>query len=107
MVSCPYNARKFSFGDAQSYYPGKETTPLEKVQQTKFPKGVVSKCEFCYERLAEGLLPACVATCPAHARIFGDLDNPVSQVSILIAQKSGQPLHPQVGTKPSVYYLPR
>lgn len=107
MVACPYNARKFMFSDPESYYPGQEMTALERSRQEQFPKGVVTKCEFCSERLAEGLLPACVATCPAHARIFGDLDDQAGQVNALIAQKSGQPLHPQVGTKPSVYYLPR
>lgn len=107
MASCPYNARQFMFDDPETYFPGEETTELEKVQNEKFPKGVVTKCDFCSDRLEEGLLPACVATCPAHARIFGDLDDPESEVSKLIIKKDGEPLLSHVGTNPSVYYLPR
>ncbi|MFA6808780.1 MAG: 4Fe-4S dicluster domain-containing protein, partial [Eubacteriales bacterium] len=86
---------------------GKEITVLEKVQNEKFPKGVVTKCDFCSDRLAEGLQPACVATCPAHARIFGDLEDPVSEINQLIGKRAGEPMNAHVGTKPSVYYLPR
>lgn len=95
------------FNNPESYYPGKEITQLEQMRHAEFPRGVVSKCDFCSERLTQDLAPACVATCPAHARIFGDLDDASSTVSILISQRSGQPLHAHVGTKPSVYYLPR
>jgi len=107
MVACPYDARKFMGGNPKSYFPGKEVTQLEEVQKDQFPRAVVSKCNFCADRLKEDLLPACVGTCPAQARIFGDLDDPGSEVSKILVKKSGRTLLPHKGTKPSVYYLAR
>ena len=63
------------------------------------------KCTFCYHRLVKGLLPACVEACPAKARIFGDHDDPNSEISILIKKERGQVLNPEFGNEPKVYYL--
>ncbi len=65
----------------------------------------VSKCTFCEQRLAEDRLPACVEVCPARARFFGDLDDPDSEVSQLLERRESFTLHPEAGTKPSVYFL--
>jgi len=106
MASCPFNARFFKFGGSQEYYPGKGLTPYELANANLHVEGTVEKCNFCAERLEEGKLPACVQVCPAKARFFGDLDDPNSEVSQLIASRGGYQLHPEVGTDPSVYYLP-
>ncbi|EHL05098.1 hypothetical protein HMPREF0322_04239 [Desulfitobacterium hafniense DP7] len=52
-----------------------------------------------------GLLPACVTTCVGGARIFGDLHDPNSLVSRLIANNPVQVLKPEMNTQPMIYYI--
>jgi molybdopterin-containing oxidoreductase family iron-sulfur binding subunit len=68
-------------------------------------KGVVEKCTFCVQRVERGLLPACVANCPTFALRFGDLDDPTSTVSRLLARRPHFRLLEDAGTAPRVYYL--
>lgn len=104
-VACPYDARTFITTNTAEYYPGKGLTAYEKVVYPQHQVGTVEKCNFCASRLAEGKQPACVQTCPAQARIFGDLDNPNSAVSKLQVAMNAQPLKPEAGTKPKVFYI--
>jgi molybdopterin-containing oxidoreductase family iron-sulfur binding subunit len=90
----------------EGYFPEYGLTPYEEVAFQKHQLGVAEKCDFCALRIARGELPACVATCPSYARHFGDLDDPDSEVSRLIAERHGHQLMPELGTNPSVYYLP-
>lgn len=67
--------------------------------------GVVEKCTFCYHRTSNGLQPACVEVCPAKARIFGDQDDPNSEIAkVLRAEKSFR-LKEDRGTRPNVHYI--
>ncbi|MBT8341331.1 MAG: 4Fe-4S dicluster domain-containing protein [Desulfatitalea sp.] len=65
----------------------------------------VEKCTFCVHRLAKGLQPACIESCPAHARHFGDFNDPDSKVSQLVRKRSYLQLLPEKGTGPSVFFL--
>ncbi len=69
------------------------------------PDGYVDKCTFCLHRTREGLLPACVSVCPTHCMHFGDLDDPESDVSRLLASRNHHALSPEAGTRPRVFYL--
>jgi molybdopterin-containing oxidoreductase family iron-sulfur binding subunit len=106
MAACPFSARYFNFSGSQEYYPGKGLTPFEQARQGGHVVGTIEKCNFCIDRVEAGQEPACVQTCPARARIFGDLDDPNSEVSQLVTSRGGYQLHPELGTNPSVYYLP-
>jgi len=74
--------------------------------------GVMKKCTLCVDRVYNETLeevdrvPACVRTCPANARHFGDLADPKSAVSKLVAKRGGIDLMPEQGTKPVNKYLP-
>jgi len=103
ILACPYTVRYYA-DRTYSYYP-QHQTGFEKDKQGKYKAGAVQKCEFCQERVESGLEPACVEACPTVARIFGDLDDPQSEVSRLIESRKGYVLNPEMNTKPSVYYL--
>ena len=87
--ACPYGAREF---DADV--------------------GVMKKCTLCVDRIynenipPERRVPACVAACPTGARSFGDLGDPESGVSRLVADRGGVALMPEQGCKPVNRYLP-
>ena len=94
-----------STSNATEYFPGKGLTPYEKAVYGTHQVGTVEKCNFCEERLAQGKQPACVQTCPGSAMTFGDLDDPNSEISKLIAARNPQPLKEEAGTSPKVFYI--
>ena len=67
-------------------------------------KGVVDKCDLCVENIDEGMLPECVKACPTGAITFGDISDPQSTLSKNILEKKAEPLHPEYGTSPAVFY---
>jgi dimethyl sulfoxide reductase iron-sulfur subunit len=112
IAACPYGARVFNWGSGE-YAPdfpvgyGQDYRVDDRLVFTPVrPVGVAEKCTFCVERLDKGELPMCVELCPAEARIFGDLNDPESEVTKAIEERGGQQLQADLGTRPSVYYLP-
>lgn len=75
-------------------------------------QGVMKKCTLCVDRIYDEQLPeaerqpACVLSCPTSSRIFGDFDDPESQVSKLTVERGGKGLMPELGYKPTNQYLP-
>jgi Fe-S-cluster-containing dehydrogenase component/formate-dependent nitrite reductase membrane component NrfD len=63
------------------------------------------KCNFCANRVENQLLPACVSVCPTECRIFGDLDDPASEVSRIVQREAFMVRKPEKGTGPKVFYL--
>lgn len=102
--ACPYDVRVL-LHDLQGAYPEFGLTEYENLGFQKHSKGTVEKCTFCAHRLEQGLEPACVKTCPAKARHFGDLSDPTSDPARLLAEKGGSVLLEHLGTKPKVYYI--
>jgi Fe-S-cluster-containing dehydrogenase component len=74
--------------------------------------GVMKKCTLCIDRIynenlaVEDRAPACVKACPTGARHFGDLGDPNSKVSALVAERGGFDLLPELGYRPVNKYLP-
>ncbi len=100
MAGCPYGSRSFNFGEPREYLDLKN---LNKEFPTRM-RGVVEKCNFCVERLAEGKLPACVEASNG-AITFGDLSDPNSDVRKVLKENFTIRRKPALGTEPSVYYI--
>lgn len=75
------------------------------VPQLDSENSVSSKCTMCFDRQDNDHKPWCVQSCPAEARIVGDLNDPESEVSKYIAEKGAKPYLEENGTTPSVYYV--
>jgi molybdopterin-containing oxidoreductase family iron-sulfur binding subunit len=104
MVACPYEARHYV--ERPGPYYADAATPYEMARRAgEHPEGTVTKCTFCVHRVDRGLQPACIDTCPAHARYFGDLDDPASEIHRLAQDPRASLPSPEWGTKPSVVYL--
>lgn len=83
VMACPYGVRTYDASEG---------------------KGIIEKCTMCAHRVDEGGVPACVFHCPGQARKFGDIEDPESEVSKLIASKANHKLV-DVGNGPGVVYV--
>jgi molybdopterin-containing oxidoreductase family iron-sulfur binding subunit len=114
-IACPYDARKFNWQARTDVNPFIPTWGIAEIERR--PRGVVEKCTFCIHRIDAGVkagltpgedreaTPACVNICPVGARVFGDLNDPNSQVSQAIDIEATIRLREELGTEPSVYYV--
>jgi len=83
---------------AMNQFTGNDVPPIRRA-------GVVEKCTFCYHRTLNGLQPACVEVCPSQARIFGDKDDPKSQIATALSKQKTFVLKEEKGTQPNVHYV--
>jgi molybdopterin-containing oxidoreductase family iron-sulfur binding subunit len=102
MAACPYGMRSFNWRDPRPF--------IDKATYNKeFPtrmRGVVEKCNFCVDRLARNLQPACVEACGnTGGMIFGDINDSHSEISKVLAENFTIQRKPSLGTKPSVFYI--
>lgn len=67
--------------------------------------GTAAKCHFCGHRLEQGLEPACVVVCPTHSIVAGDMDNPASEISRVLARNPTTVRKPEQGTSPKLFYV--
>jgi tetrathionate reductase subunit B len=68
-------------------------------------RGTADKCNFCSHRVDQGLQPACVDICPTHCRIFGDLNDPESEISQALEGQEHQVLREDLGLGPNIKYI--
>ncbi|MFV0438561.1 MAG: sulfate reduction electron transfer complex DsrMKJOP subunit DsrO [Desulfopila sp.] len=100
MMACPYGSRNFNWFDPRDHIA--EYNPDYPTRM----RGVVEKCTFCEELLAKGLEPACVqAIKESGALVFGDLNDPNSEISQILAKEHTIQRKPSLGTIPSVFYI--
>ncbi|MEL6184131.1 MAG: 4Fe-4S dicluster domain-containing protein, partial [Myxococcota bacterium] len=67
--------------------------------------GTAAKCHYCSHRTDLGLEPACVVVCPEHAIIAGDMDDPSSEISQVLAREQVTVRKPEQGTAPKLFYV--
>ena len=103
IAACPYGQRLFIEIEEPRDYHNPAAIPPGNTR-SRPPKGKVDKCTFCAHLVDKGQPPACVAACPAEARLFGDLENPEGKLRDLLAGRNSVVLRPDFGTKPHVLY---
>ena len=117
--ACPYSVRYFNFFNPSWDKPlHLQLNPDVSVREV----GVMEKCTFCVQRIQAGsrlarsegrplkdgeVKPACAQACPTRAIVFGDLNDPESEVSKLSASPRGSKLLEELGTLPKITYLSR
>jgi Fe-S-cluster-containing dehydrogenase component len=111
MTGCPYSVRVFNWKDPEVKVPADHVYDPE----TGIPQveGTVGKCIFCADKLRNNELPRCVSACPMGVIYFGDLNEDTItngeetlRFSKLMADRAGYRYREELGTLPSVYYLP-
>lgn len=101
MDACPYGVRTYIESEPEyvlDFAMGDWDAPVHK-------KGTVEKCTFCTNRTARGEVPACMDLCLGRARYWGDIDDPDSEISQLIASREYVKLKEESGTEPNCFYL--
>ena len=117
MTACPYGARVFNWKKPEKMLTENPVIPTRRI-------GVVEKCTFCLHKTKKAdktgsqvgttkaqpdnqkvVSPACVKECVGNARYFGDLNDPRSEVSILLKQHKAKQFGEKTGNKPKVYYI--
>ena len=108
MAACPFGARSFNWGDPRK--APEELNP-EFPTNPDFPtrtKGVVEKCNFCAERIAQGQFPACVEAANGvenETLVFGDLNDHGSNVRLKLRERYSIRRKPELGTGPNIFYM--
>nr|MBF0222389.1 4Fe-4S dicluster domain-containing protein [Desulfobulbaceae bacterium] len=109
MAACPYGARSFNWRNPREQYANGNFKFYKKPLNPEFPtrmRGVVEKCNFCAKRLSKGMMPSCVEACGnTGAMVFGDINDPKSEISKVLRENYTIQRKPASGTYPSVFYI--
>lgn len=108
IAACPYEVRTFLADKIEGYFPEAGLTEQERYQFADFEVGKVYKCDFCRSKgYTDTVGPSCARACPGDARVFGDLDDPQSEVAQLVVTEQVRVLGAEYGTQPQVFYIAR
>ena len=100
MAACPYGSRSFNWRDPRPFI---EHINPDYPSRTR---GVVEKCNFCVELVQAGKMPACVeAVADCKALVFGNLNDPNSEIRKILKEQRTIQRNPSLGTLPSVFYI--
>lgn len=122
---CPYGVPQYNHRVDPLYPADAGQTPYEQIPEAerhpthRKKANVVEKCTFCWHKLEKAVAsgevdqigkkteytPSCDLVCPVSARLFGDLDDPESEVAKRIGAKKATQLKKEYGTTPQVYYV--
>ncbi len=103
-AACPYHARRFNWRKPE--VPAEEINLVQAYLSNRIrPQGVMEKCTFCLHRTRNGRLPACLEACPTGARVFGDLNDPKSEIRWVLENKRVFVLKEDLGTDPRFFYF--
>jgi Fe-S-cluster-containing dehydrogenase component len=103
-AACPYFARRFNFKEPQ--IPPDRINPNQSYLSNRIrPAGVVEKCTYCLHRTRKGRYPACLEACPTGARKFGNINDPKSEVRIMLERKRTFVMKEELGTVPRFFYF--
>jgi molybdopterin-containing oxidoreductase family iron-sulfur binding subunit len=100
MITCPYGARHFNW--VEPHVPKNEINPKVPLEEKS---GTVEKCTFCVQRTRHGQTTSCTEACPVGARTFGDLNDPDSDVSVLLKTRRAFRLKEELGNEPMIWYV--
>jgi Fe-S-cluster-containing dehydrogenase component len=113
-VACPYDVRRFNWTAIDIENPYVPTWGVPEVEPR--PRGVVEKCTFCVQRIDRSydngltpgvdpqVTPACVNICPVGARVFGNINDAESPISVFLKENDTFRLREDFGTEPKVHY---
>ncbi len=103
-AACPYHARRFNW--ETPVIPEEEINPNQDYLSNRIrPQGVVEKCHYCLHRTREGRMPACLEACPTGARVFGNINDPESDINWILNNKRVFVLKEELGTRPNFFYF--
>jgi phenylacetyl-CoA:acceptor oxidoreductase subunit 1 len=117
MVACPYLARVLLHNNETAFEASLISGSEDDGERRDPYLGVCTKCNFCRERVEDGLAkqltpgidreatPACVINCTSDALAFGDLEDPESPVRRLLADHRVSTLQPDLNTRPCLFYI--
>lgn len=102
IAACPYEGVRTLVDSEPAFH---HDFPMGVPEAQEHLGNTVEKCNLCYKRVDAGEKPYCVEACPARCRLFGDFDDPESDVSKALGGRDYERLMEEGGTEPNIYYL--